>query len=153
MKILGTLSPDFEKHFYTAMAVIAVLGIAAAVGFGIACRAIVRGKGYPDEMNHGFLWGFFLGFIGLIVCAVKPPYGLPPAGGYQTYYYNGQPMNGQPPYGQPYDPNRPYGGQQGQAYYGQPPYPQQPPAGWQCSCGAVNPPNTNFCGICGSPRR
>lgn len=47
--------------------------------WGFACRAIVKGKGYPDAYNHGFAWGFWLGLIGLIVCACK-----------SDYYYKGE---------------------------------------------------------------
>ena len=153
MSIFGTLSPNFEEHFYTFVAVIAALGFASAIGFGIACRSIVRSKGYPDEMNHGFLWGFFLGLIGLVVCAVKQPFfnGQPP-------FYNG-PYYGQPPYGQnyygqnyygqPYNNGQPYGGQ---PYYGQPQQ-MRAPGEWTCSCGAANTPDSNFCRICGMKKQ
>lgn len=40
--------------------------------FGFASRSVVKSKGYPSNENHGFAWGFWLGWIGLIVCAVKP---------------------------------------------------------------------------------
>ena len=40
--------------------------------WGFICKAIVSGKGYSDEDNKGFFGGFFLGIIGLIVCASKP---------------------------------------------------------------------------------
>ena len=42
---------------------------------GIVCRKVVESKGYLDDENYGFSWGFWLGLIGLIVCAVKPPVG------------------------------------------------------------------------------
>lgn len=90
--------------------------------WGFVCKAVVRSKGYPDEMNKGFWWGFFLGWIGLIVCAVKPQYSQP----FQQYNpYMQRDMYGQP-YGQPYQQN-PYG----QPYQGYPQqgYPQQPVSG------------------------
>ena len=51
-----------------------------SVIFGAVCSSIVAKKGYPKEKNHGFLWGFFLGVIGLIVCACKSEYS-------ETQYY------------------------------------------------------------------
>lgn len=46
--------------------------------WGLICRAIVRSKGYTIangySKNYGFAWGL-LGFIGIIVCAVKPAVG------------------------------------------------------------------------------
>ncbi len=161
-----------EKEFTTILIIAAVVGIVVAFVMGFVCRTIVRGKGYPDELNHGFAWGFWLGVIGLIVCAVKPNYNQN-----NQFYYNGQPMNGQAPYGQPYQGQPPYGqpyqGQpmNGQPYQGQPmngqpyqgqPYQGQPPYGqpynaqggneWYCSCGAANPPEAKVCQICGNTR-
>ena len=46
--------------------------------WGFICRSIVASKNYPEELNHGFAWGFFLNLIGLIVCACTPNY-------FQTY--------------------------------------------------------------------
>lgn len=40
--------------------------------FGGVCQAIVTSKGYNREENYGFVWGFFLGLLGLIVCCAKP---------------------------------------------------------------------------------
>ena len=100
--------------------------IGAVIGgiiFGFICKAVVKSKGYPDELNKGFWWGFFLGWIGLIVCAVKPQYTQP----YQQY----NPYMQQNPYGQPYQgyPQQGYP-QQG---YPQQGYPQQgyPQQGYQ----------------------
>ena len=42
--------------------------------FGFAGSSIVEGKGYPQKDNHGFAWGFWLGFLGIIVCVSKPAY-------------------------------------------------------------------------------
>lgn len=39
---------------------------------GFVCEHIVKEKGYSEDENNGFVWGFFLGIIGIIVCAVKP---------------------------------------------------------------------------------
>lgn len=80
--------------------------------WGLVSRAVVKSKGYPDELNKGFLWGFFLGWIGLIVCAVKPPFQQ-----YQQQFnpYMQNPYMQQNPYGQPYQQN-PYGQPYGQPY-------------------------------------
>ena len=99
--------------------------------WGFVGKQIVKSKGYPESQNKGFWWGFFLGWIGLIVCVVKPQYqnpmnGFDPFGQYNQYNqydrqnnmyggYNAQ-QYGQPQYGQP---------QYQQPQYGQPQY-QQP---------------------------
>lgn len=49
-------------------------GLVGCIVFGLICRAIVKSKGYEGSDNHGFAWGFWLGIIGLIVCACKPNY-------------------------------------------------------------------------------
>ena len=109
--------------------------------WGFVGKQIVKSKGYPESMNKGFWWGFFLGWIGLIVCLVKPQYQNPmnmfgqydqfnqynqynqPGnmyGGYNNQPYGGQPMQ---QYGQPAQPQ--YGQQQyGQQQYQQPQYSQ-----------------------------
>ena len=124
-----------EKQFITIAIITCVVSLIIAFVLGFVCRSIVRGKGYPDTMNHGFAWGFWLGLIGLIVCAVKPVYN--PNGNGQ-FYYTGQPYNGQPYNGQPYN---------GQPYNGQP-----AADSWQCSCGTVNSASESKCHICGAPR-
>lgn len=35
---------------------------------GNISKAVVKSKNYPDSINHGFAWGFFLGILGLIIC-------------------------------------------------------------------------------------
>ena len=40
---------------------------------GSIAKAVVRGKNYPNNKNHGFAWGFFLGILGLIICLFKTP--------------------------------------------------------------------------------
>ncbi len=124
--------------------IIVALGI--AIGLGCACRVIMKNKGY-DNLGAWFCCGFFLGVIGIIICAVmqdrrqqfnqfnqqygQPPYNQPPYG---------QPPYGQPPYGQP-----PYN----QPPYGQPMMNQQP--GVRCEgCGMINAPGTKFCSGCGN---
>ena len=59
---------------------------------GFICRFILSGKGYEGSDNHGFAWGFWLGIIGLIVCAAKPNNIQP----ISTQYYS-QPYYGAPP--------------------------------------------------------
>lgn len=44
-----------------------------ALIFGFISRNVVASKGYLPKDNHGFAWGFFLSWIGLIVCVMKPP--------------------------------------------------------------------------------
>lgn len=44
------------------------------IALGIICKKIVKSKGYPNDDNAGFAWGFFLNFIGLIVCLKKQQY-------------------------------------------------------------------------------
>ena len=52
-----------------------ILGVLVwGVIWGVICKSIVKSKGYPDDENSGFWWGFLLGLLGLIVCAVKPNY-------------------------------------------------------------------------------
>lgn len=48
--------------------------LAVLIALGIICKRIVKTKGYPNDDNSGFAWGFFLNFIGLIVCLKKHPY-------------------------------------------------------------------------------
>ena len=126
---MSTIFATTTTSTVTGATVIGYL-IGAVVGgiiFGFICDAIVKSKGYPKEMNKGFLWGFFLGWIGLIVCAVKPQYTQP----YQQF--NPYMQN---PYGQPYQgyPQQGYP-QQGypQQGYPQQGYPQQgyPQQGYQ----------------------
>ena len=146
-----------ETQFTVVYIIAAVVGLIVAVVLGFVCRNIVKGKGYPDQLNHGFAWGFWLGLIGLVVCACKQPYaqnnmymnGQPPYGQpYNGQPPYGQPMNGQPPYGQPYNGQpvnaQPYNGQ---------PAPAQNAGQWTCSCGASNPGDTNFCGSCGAQKQ
>ena len=52
---------------------IAIALIVSLVCGGIG-KSIVRGKGYPDHLNHGFAWGFWLNILGIIVCACKSDY-------------------------------------------------------------------------------
>lgn len=56
-----------------------VIGIALNYIFGSICSDMLIAKGYgetEDYKNHGFWWGFFLGVIGIIVCALKPDLNL-----------------------------------------------------------------------------
>ena len=38
---------------------------------GNISKAVVKSKNYPDSINHGFAWGFFLGILGLISVFLK----------------------------------------------------------------------------------
>ncbi len=142
--------PDYinDRTITTFVVITAVFGLIAAFTMGFIGRSIVKNKGYPEELNHGFAWGFWLGIIGLIVCAVKIPFNS-----MNGQFYNGQPYNGQPYNGQPYN-GQPYNGQPN---YGQP-YNAQPYPGlntgaeWQCSRGNLNRADANFCCICGARR-
>ena len=107
----------------------AIALISVRIALGLVCRAVLRDKGYPPQLNHGFLWGFFLGLIGLVVCMIKQP------------FFNGQGNM----YGNGYYGNGYYGNGYGQPFGTQ-------PGGWQCSCGAPNPPGSGFCRFCGNTR-
>ena len=43
---------------------------------GIA-KSIVDSKGYPEDENHGFAWGFWLTILGIIICSLKSDYTKP----------------------------------------------------------------------------
>ena len=122
---------------------ILVFELLFAIGFrclwGFVAKQIVKSKGYPESMNKGFWWGFFLGWIGLIVCLVKPQYQNPMNmfnqynqynqpnnmyGGYNGQPYGGQQSGGQPQYCQPQQYAQPAQPQYGQQQYGQPQYTQ-----------------------------
>jgi hypothetical protein len=56
------------------MVVILVILSYIVVGVINGCvgRKILNNKFYYGSDNHGFVWGFWLGGLGLIVCACKP---------------------------------------------------------------------------------
>ncbi|MBP0955082.1 MAG: hypothetical protein J6M90_05505 [Oscillospiraceae bacterium] len=136
---------ELAAYGYTIGYLFFVVGIRVAIAF--LGRKIVRDKGYPDEMNHGFAWAFWLGWIGLLICACKrsyydtigyapqnrinynggyPGYGQNQAPNYGQGYSQGNPQNQAPNYGQGYGQgnvqNQAPG--YGQAGYGQPGYGQ-----------------------------
>ena len=93
--------------------------------WGFVSKHIVKTKGYPDELNKGFWWGFWLGWIGLIVCCCKKPYFDPmnPMNQFNQYGQNNQfGQGGYNNYGQPNNFNQPggYNNQYGQQTYQQP---------------------------------
>jgi hypothetical protein len=61
----------YEDDFMIYWIVYIIFALIVGIVFGFVCRAIVRNKGYDAADNHGFAWGFWLGIIGLIVCASK----------------------------------------------------------------------------------
>ena len=126
--------------------------IAMPFVWGFVCDKIVSSKGYPKNKNHGFLWGFFLGLIGVIVCACKQNYVDPMLYMNNMYY---QPGNGgqqyPPAYGQVPPPNYGQGYPPQQYQYGQPQYMQPQAPQWMCrNCGVYNAPDANFCSQCGA---
>lgn len=99
---------DFEDFFETGYTTFSFLfSIGFRVVLGIICKKIVEGKGYYGSQNKGFLWGFFLGWIGLIVCACKKNLNQMPMNNMYNqnnmYGANGYNPNG---YNNGYDPNR-----------------------------------------------
>ena len=40
-------------------------------------KSIVASKGYPENENHGFTWGFWLTILGIIICSLKSDYTKP----------------------------------------------------------------------------
>ena len=165
------------------------VGSVIAIGFqlvlpfvwGFLGRKMVRDKGYPDNMNHGFAWGFWLGIIGIIVVACKQPYvdpnamyygyqnGQYPQNGYpQRGYQNGQYPQGGYQNGQYPQNGYPQGGYQngqypqggypnGQGYqdqYNAQPRQSQSTIAWKCSsCGYDNEPLSKICEFCGAMRK
>ncbi len=153
----------YNDVFAIIMVIFIYLGIPIALG--IICDRIVKGKGYPPEKNHGFLWGFFLHIIGLIVCLCKQPYVDPMLyRQYPPYPYPQQPYPPQQPYQQyppqQYPPQQGYPQPYGQPQYQPVPQPPQPgfqplvhPYAWQCkACGAQNEPEAEYCVHCGAGR-
>lgn len=88
--------------------------------WGFVCNRVVASKGYDDEDNKGFWWGFFLGLIGLIVCAVKPVVERP------RYNYNENITRNDRQYSKPVEQHE-----------------------WLCSCGSKNPSYATSCYNCG----
>ena len=107
--------------------------LAGFIIFGAICRSIVSSKQYPNERNHGFAWGFWLGFIGLIVCACKPNYFDTAEGRRETVSVNN------PDLMQPATKSVTS--------------PKDEKFEWVCSnCQTVNRVNKNHCFKCGSER-
>ena len=119
--------PVISRSIVFGTIFIAIAGaLSVGVVFGLVCRTVLRNKGYPPQLNHGFLWGFFLGLIGLVVCLLKQP------------YFDGQSnMYGRGNFGNAY--GQPFGIQPGSS-------------DWYCSCGAPNPPDSRICLFCGNTR-
>lgn len=61
-----------EEQEFVRQALIVCGSLAECLIMGGVCHAIVSAKGYHGDENYGFLWGFFLSLIGLIVCCAKP---------------------------------------------------------------------------------
>lgn len=73
---------------YKVMAIIAGEAIIGGV-----CYSIVKSKGYDTEENNGFWWGFFLSWIGIIVCCAKPSVLVARTGGRKRQYSSKQNTN------------------------------------------------------------
>lgn len=103
-------------------------GIISGLICGAIGRIIVSSKGYDDSDNHGFAWGFWLGLIGLIVCACKPEAPRRSFGSSKGLGYSG--LNGDSNnIGAPSSHNS-----------------------WVCTCGARNSSHDNICNRCGKGR-
>ena len=86
---------------------------------GLRCRDRMKSKGYAN-CNSWFFIGFFLSFIGLIICLCMPDKGspMPPGPGFEQYV------------------NPPVHDRQMEVQCPQ--------------CGAMNPTGSNFCNGCGN---
>ena len=78
-----------------------VIAIIHGFFFGTLGHRILKSKGYPENENHGFNLGCFLGIFGLIICALKQNRNPPQPPPYQNgpYRYTGSPTP--PSYQQP----------------------------------------------------
>lgn len=65
---------NFILWIYPHMMII-IISLLYCLVCAVICRTILNKKGYPKKKNYGLIWGFFLGIIGIIVCALYPPYG------------------------------------------------------------------------------
>ena len=62
---------EAQSVFWKTLLIYALIYAVFGLICGIACRAIMRNKGYE---SFGWFWcGFFLGAIGLIVAACQQP--------------------------------------------------------------------------------
>jgi len=84
-----------------------VVYIIVRIIIGTICKSIVRSKSYSDSENHGFAWGFWLGILGLIICACKSTYS-PPRNKYQQSPALSQSYSRSPQRSSGYQPNRSY---------------------------------------------
>ena len=67
--IVGSVvAADEEAALVAVLLVPVVIGFAIAIGFGFWGKSILENKGRSGA--SGFCLGFFLGFIGLIICAL-----------------------------------------------------------------------------------
>ena len=67
---LVVASADGIAAVYTMLHFL-VFGVGVRVAFGFVCKKISESHGYTGRENKGFLLGFFLTWIGLIICALK----------------------------------------------------------------------------------
>ena len=93
-----------------------IVSIVVGCVFGGITHAIQDSKGYSET---GFWWGFWLGWIGIIVVACKP--------NLNEYYYSHRSGNGP----SPVVSNQ-----------------SVPPGGWRCSCGRSHSSYVSSC-VCG----
>lgn len=99
--------------------VILLLYIVQGLIFGLAAQHIAESKGY----NTGFIWGFFLGVIGLVVVGLKPTI-------VETY----QPVNRSTNISVSSSTSSPSASSSGE---------------WLCECGNQNAASLTYCTRCG----
>lgn len=134
-----TSSADSQMSSFVGYCIGLIIG---AVISGLICDKILANKGYEREENHGFLLGFFLGWIGVIICICKKNL-------YKEQMMKISYMNS----------NYPPQGQYNNTYH----QPQQQSRtlfkgdaesndGWTCVCGARNKDYEGTCHRCGKSK-
>ena len=123
---MSTMKDLWKAPFYFAFYILLhfVLPLAVCIVCGVFCSKQMRKKGYRNP-EAWFACGFFLVFIGVIICLLMP----------KRNTENTELSPKQPP--------------QNFEQYVNPPV-QTQPQGIPCqSCGKMNPPYSKFCNECG----